>query len=138
VGGLGARHDLLSTNLFPVEHSAPGPSQREPEDSGAAVYLELDGHSRVLGGDQWARAADNIGAIAAHIAAMRAIDRYGVGSRDQAFAGYAALPARAPSEWWSVLEVESTATLKEAEASYKRLERNNHRTWAARTIAWPA
>jgi hypothetical protein len=32
--------------------------------------------------------ADNIAAIAAHIDAIRRQDRYGVGTLDQAFAGY--------------------------------------------------
>ena len=123
---LGARHDILSTNLFPVEHAAPGPNHREPEDPGAAVYFELEGHLRVLACDHWTRVADNIASIAAHIAAMRAIDRYCVGSRDKAFAGYAALPASTPKEWWIVLGLSPTATLDEVDVAFRELARNRH------------
>ena len=43
-------------------------------------------------------------AIAAHVECIRGIDRYGVGSIEQAFAGYDALPAPgAAKPWWQVL-----------------------------------
>jgi hypothetical protein len=56
------------------------------------VYFKLHGKDRVLACDKWDRVADNIAAIAAHIDAIRRQDRYGVGTIDQAFAGYSALP----------------------------------------------
>ncbi len=88
-------HDwLLSTNVELRLDGLPYSNRRDPVDPGAALYFRLNGQARVLACDRWDRVADNVGAIAAHIEAIRAIDRYGVGTLDQAFAGYAALPAK--------------------------------------------
>lgn len=89
---LGAREPLLSTNLRLGMRGDPLSNQPEPADRGAAVYFTLNGKPRVLACDQYTSVADNIAAIAAHIDALRRIDRYGVGTLDQAFAGYDALP----------------------------------------------
>lgn len=89
---------ILSTNLRVRLDGLPYSDQREPEDPGVAVYFRLVDQDRVLACDTWMRAADNVAAIAAHIEAIRAIDRYGVGTLDQAFAGYQALPAK--GETW--------------------------------------
>jgi hypothetical protein len=101
--------EVLSTNLLLRLDGAPRSDQREPSDPGAAVYFRLTGKPTVLACDKWTRVADNIAAIAAHIEAIRAIDRYGVGTLAQAFAGYQALPAQA-SPWWTVLEFKDRPT----------------------------
>jgi len=75
-----------------LRRRSPLSSQPEPDDRGVAVYFKLKGKDRVLACDRYTTVADNIAAIAAHIECMRGVDRYGVGSLDQAFAGYDALP----------------------------------------------
>ena len=54
------------------------------------MYFKLDSvpEGLVLACDRWLRVEDNIAAVAAHIGALRGIDRWGVGSVRQAFAGY--------------------------------------------------
>lgn len=99
---LGATQVLLSTNLDVRLDGLPRSGQRAPEDPGVAVYFALAGKPRCLACDRWTTVADNIAAIAAHVDAIRAVDRYGVGTLDQAFAGYAQLPAAA-SDWRTVL-----------------------------------
>jgi len=89
---------LVSSNLRLKLDGLPYSNQAAPSDPGVAVYFQLKGKDRVLACDTWDRVADNIAAVAAHVEALRAIERYGVGSVDQAFAGYAALPAK--SETW--------------------------------------
>lgn len=123
---LGATDHVLSTNI-PVRLDGLPLSQRvsPPKDPGAALYFRLKGKPRCLACDKWDRVPDNITAIAFHIRALRAVDRYGVGTLDQAFAGYAALPSGVPN-WWDVLEVEPTATLEEAEKAYRRLAQLCH------------
>lgn len=66
---------------------------REPDDSGAAVYFELDGKPVVLCCDRWNRVADNFAAIAATLDAMRGLERWGVTESERVFTGFAALPA---------------------------------------------
>jgi hypothetical protein len=118
--------EVLSTNLILRLDGLPRSDQANPPDSGAAVYFKLRGHPRVLACDRWVRVADNIAAIAAHIDAIRAVDRYGVGSLEQAFAGYTALPAQA-SPWWTVLEFADRPTAwAVVESRYSELAKRHH------------
>jgi hypothetical protein len=87
-----ATEPLLSSNLKISMAGVPYSGQAEPADRGIALYFKLKGKDRVLACDKYDSAAGNIAGIAAHIDALRRIDRYGVGTVEQAFAGYAALP----------------------------------------------
>lgn len=98
---LGAINVILSTNLVLRADGWPKGGQRTPDDQGVAVYFDYAGRPTVLACDKWDRVEDNIAAIGKHIEAMRGMDRWGVGSVEQAFTGYAALPA--PDPWWKVL-----------------------------------
>jgi len=117
---LAATDEILSSNVKLGLRGLPMSDGPQPEDVGAAVYFKLKGARRCLACDKWDRVADNIAAIAQHIDALRRIDRYGVGTLDQAFAGYAALPA-STGDWWLVLELLPTATLVEVEEAFRRL-----------------
>lgn len=123
---LGASGEILSTNVETRLDGLPRSGQAEPNDSGAAVYFKLKGKPRCLACDTWDRVADNIAAIAQHIDALRRIDRYGVGTMEQAFAGYAQLPSAAGS-WFIVLEFsEPPKSWDVIEARYKSLARMHH------------
>lgn len=100
---LSAKSIVISSNLRVREDGLPHAQQaKQLEDPGVAVYFKLNQIDRVLACDRWSSAADNLAAIAGHIAAIRTQDRYGVGTVDQAFAGYKALPAKG-STWRSSL-----------------------------------
>jgi hypothetical protein len=122
---LGATGEILSTNVETRLDGLPRSGQAEPRDPGAAVYFQLKGKATALACDKWDRIADNIAALAQHIDALRRIDRYGVGTLAQAFAGYAALPASTES-WVTVLGVAPTATLAEIEDAFRRLAKAAH------------
>ena len=122
---LGAVNEILSTNVVTRLDGLPRSGQGEPQDPGAAVYFTLKGKPRCLACDRWNRVADNIAAIAAHVYAIRAVERYGVGTMDQAFAGYAQLPA-ATTEWWTVLGVEPNAGREEIDRAWKGLAFRHH------------
>lgn len=123
---LGASNPLLSSNLETRLNGAPRSGQTEPYDNGVAVYFKLKGRNTVLACDKWNRVADNIAAIAQHIDALRRIDRYGIGSLEQAFAGYQALPAQAAS-WFTVLEFsEPPKNWDVIESRFKSLARVHH------------
>jgi hypothetical protein len=83
---------IMSTNVELTSYGEPRAGRRPPDDPGVAVYFQLHGKDRVLACDRWLTVHENIAAIAAHIDAIRRVDRYGVGTLDQAFAGYDALP----------------------------------------------
>ena len=86
--------------------------------------LTLNGKSIAMPCDKWDRLADNIYAVAKHIDALRGQERWGVGSIDRAFTGYAALPdPHAKKHWREVLLLTSTATLPDIKEAYRELAR---------------
>lgn len=124
LGLLAAKATLLSCNLERNLSGAPKASQREPEDTGVALYFHLNGKPTVLACDKWDRTADNMVAIAKHIEALRGMERWGVGSLVQAFSGYQQLPA--PEQWWQVLGVSQSASQAEIDASFMALAKSAH------------
>lgn len=75
--------------------------------------------------DKWDRVADNIASLAAHIECLRGIERYGVGTLEQAFRGYQALPAPNAEKPWREILTECS-TLAEAEAKFRERARICH------------
>lgn len=123
---LGAERAVLSTNVEMRLDGRPKSGRVEPADPGAACYFTFNGKRTVLACDKWDRAADNIAAIANHIDALRRIDRYGVGTMEQAFAGYVAIPHAAGHDWWLELGVSQDATADQIEAAYRAKARTLH------------
>lgn len=115
---LGARYVTLSTNLELRLDGAPRSGQSEPSDPGVACYFQIKGRDTVLACDKWDRVADNIAAVAKHIEALRGQERWGVGTAEQAFAGYQALPE--PEQYWQVLGIRANATVEEIKAAYRQ------------------
>lgn len=127
---LGAREIVLSSNLERRLDGQPRSSQRSPADPGIAVYFKRKGQPIVLACDRWTTCAGNIAAIAGHIDAIRRMERYGVGSLDRVFTGYAALPApgqKAKRQWWVVLGMQERPTgIDSAESLYRIMARRYH------------
>lgn len=119
---------VLSTNVELRLDGMPR-SDREPKDPGAAVYFRLraGGKPKVFACDKWNRVADNVAAMARHIEALRAVDRYGVGEMEQVLAGYTALPPSA-EDWRSVFGFppDATPAFSEIDRLYKRLMAEAH------------
>lgn len=123
---LGAAAIVISSNMRVRQDGLPYSQQaKNLDDPGVAVYFRLKGAPRALACDKWTSAADNIAAIAGHINAIRAVDRYGVGTLEQAFAGYAALPPSAV-DWWLVLDVSRMATTEQVEEAFRMKARAAH------------
>jgi hypothetical protein len=79
---------------------------REPVDSGVAVYFTRDQQQMVFACDKYDLLRDNMQAIAKTIQAMRGIERWGAGDMmNRAFSGFKALPAKASDgeDCWQVL-----------------------------------
>lgn len=126
---LHATAPIMSTNLLRRVDGSPRADRGDPQDVGVAVYFTLKQTRTVLACDRWNRVADNICAIAAHIESIRAIDRYGVGTIEQAFRGYAALAAPAGHDWREVLRWEDGSivqTLDQAEYVFKQKIKSAH------------
>lgn len=126
LGRIGARNVIISSDVPVRLDGLPYASASLPKDPGCAVYFRLKNADRCLACDAFHRLPDNMAALAGHIAALRAIDRYGVGTIDQAFAGYTALPAAAEVEWWLTLQVPRSAPWASIDAAYRELAKRAH------------
>lgn len=100
--GVDRQDVVISTNVRTRLDGLPRSGEREPNDSGAAVYWEtIKGERRVMAIDQYVKVADNLAAIAATLDAMRAIERHGGAPiLDRAFTGFTALSAPTNSRTW--------------------------------------
>lgn len=102
---------------------------QESGDPGVAVYFTVgrDKQRRCLACDRWHRMPDNLAAIAAHVEAMRGQLRWGVGTVEQAFAGYAALrPVREHRPWWEVLGIPRGSLPEIVTAAWRELAKRHH------------
>jgi hypothetical protein len=124
---MGARDVVVSTNLQLRRDGLPRSDQREPSDSGVAVYwTDKAWNDRCIAIDRYVKVADNLAAIAATLDAMRAIERHGGAEiLSRAFTGFTALPSSAES-WWGVLGVEPNARRVEIDAAYRRQRSVTH------------
>jgi hypothetical protein len=125
--GVDVANDMVvSTNLKLNMSGLPRGDQGEPADRGVAVYWQTAGKPmRVMAIDTYWRTADNLGAIAATLEAMRAIERHGGAViLDRAFTGFTALPS--PKRWWEVLGVAPTAGREEIERVWREKAREAH------------
>jgi hypothetical protein len=120
---------ILSTNLRLRKDGMPASDQREPDDPGAAVYWGSGRNQRCMAIDLYDRVADNIGALAATLDAMRAIERHGGAEiLNRAFTGFAALPGgiTVPRPWPEVLGVSPNASDEEIEDKFRHLAKKYH------------
>lgn len=130
---LGADNIVISSNLKLRQDGYPYSGQRQPEDTGVAVYFKLDENDQCVPCDKWVKVEDNLWAVAKTINALRGIERWGAKEMvNAAFRGFKALPesviitpqmARA---WYEVLEVSQDASMDVIEAVYKRLLHRVH------------
>ncbi len=123
---------LISSNVPTRLDGLPYANAAQPKDPGVAVYFRVGAKRdpRVLACDRWNRVADNIAAIAGHVEAIRAQDRYGVGTLEQAFAGYAAIPQKTGgADWRAELgfkDGDKPVNQEVVEARYRALARERH------------
>lgn len=136
LGRLQAEVDLLkvsdytlSTNLALRLDGLPRGDQGNPADPGVALYFTLKGEPHCLPCDTYDRVADNIAAIAKHIEATRAIERFGVASLKEMFTGFTALPAPGAQRPWRVvlgLEDMDPVYPVNVEEAYRALAKKAH------------
>lgn len=128
--GINRQDVVLSTNVKTRLDGLPRSGDAEPYDPGAAAYWTTHrGETRVMAIDQYDTVAGNLGAIAATLSAMRAIERHG-GAQilDRAFTGFAALPNPNGRSWRDVFGFESNERVSpdELDKRYRVLASSRH------------
>lgn len=126
---LGGQHAVLSCNLQRRVDGRPYSNQAQPQDTGVAVYFTLKGRRVSLACDKWPRVECNAWAIFKHIEALRGQERWGVGSIEQAFRGYVALPGigqTSGSNWWETLGVPVNSNAEQVKEAFRVLAKKHH------------
>jgi hypothetical protein len=127
--GIGDWNVIISSDLRLRNDGLPNSSQSTSNiDQGVAVYWRDGKEQRCMAIDRYDRIADNLGAIAATIEAMRAIERHGGAEiLNRAFTGFARLAAPPSQDLpHEVLGVAENAAPNEIEYAYKRLAAQHH------------
>lgn len=124
---LGARYVVISSDLDVRLAGLPYAHQRQPDDTGVAVYFDYDGDSMVFACDKWLKIEHNIRAVGKTIEAIRGIARWGsTDMMKRAVGAFKALPEQPKAEdWRRVLEINSD-DLGIVKAQYRKLSRIHH------------
>lgn len=130
----GAESVIVSSNVETRLDGEPRSGRRAPDDPGVAVYFRLKSEPYCLPCDRWDRVADNIAAVAAHVGAMRGMERWGVGKTSDHFAGFKALPpagggspdSNPVPRWDHVLGVAHHSPTEVVQAAYRALASKHH------------
>lgn len=116
---MGARLPVLSSNMELRQDGLPYANQKQPEDTGVAVYFEYKGNQVCFACDRWHKVEDNVQAIRKTVEALRGIARWGTGDMvDSAFRGFEALPAPS-NDWWVKLGVSQNASPEQIRSAFK-------------------
>lgn len=121
---------VISSNVELRLDGTPRSDRRPNGDAGVAVWFVIgkDKERKVLACDRWDRPEHNLWAIAKHICAVRGQERWGVGTVEQAFRGYTALPD--PARKMNPREIMGIApgplTVDALEARFRELVKVQH------------
>jgi hypothetical protein len=125
--GVSDQDVVISTNLKLRRDGFPLSDQRQPQDTGVAVYWVDEGNARCMATNRYYRVADNLAGIAASLEAMRTLERHGSAEiLSRAFSGFVALEAPQGDPWHAVLGVAPNADKAAIEAAWRRLRSSCH------------
>jgi hypothetical protein len=120
---------IISTNVRTRLDGLPRSGEPEPSDKGVAVYWRKgrDGQMQCMAIDIYTLVADNLGAVAATLEAMRAIERHGGAQvQERTFRGFAALPEKTGRHWTEILGTTENANRQHIEDQYRMLAKKAH------------
>lgn len=127
--GVSESEVIISTDLKLRNDGLPYSNQKNPSDTGAAVWWKKDGEQKVIALDKYDRIADNIYAIGKTVDALRGIERWGGGEiLNRTFTGFTALPdpnSASQPHWRTILDYQGSV-LTEANKQYKKLRSRYH------------
>jgi hypothetical protein len=131
---MGASNIIISSNMRYRADGLPYANQGYIEDTGIAVYFDLNGDQQCIPCDKWNNIGDNLRAVSKTIDALRGIERWGAKEMvNAAFRGFKALPAsfempagRIHRDWWTVLGVDRYANVLEVKSAYREAIKLHH------------
>jgi len=113
---------------------------REPIDTGVAVYFTRNNQSMVFACDRFNKVKDNVQAIAMTLEALRGIERWGASDMmERTFTGFKALASENPGEsWWKVLQIDADASEEQIQTAYRRMAKLAHQDAGGSDVAMTA
>lgn len=125
---LGGSNVVISSNAVLLRNGDIAARQPRIENTGVAVYFDLNGKQQCIPCDRWMRIEENLRAIELTVNALRGLERWGAKEIvAAAFQGFQALPAGTPGgSWWQTLEVQPNASELEIESAYRKLAKQHH------------
>jgi len=121
---IGGRYLLISSNVEVTLSGRPRSGARIPEDPGVCIYFQMQGKPYAMACDRYTTVEDNLAAIAAHIDAVRKIERHGVASAAETLQAFQALPA--PKRPHEVLGIAPNASPDEVRRAWKAKIADHH------------
>ncbi len=115
---------VISTNIPLRQDGDPYSNPGRLNDPGVAIYFRLKDKPYCMPCDKWVAVEHNLWAVAKNIEAMRGMQRWGVGSVEQSFAGFAQLGSG--EDWRTVLGLTGRPAPDQVEAQYRRLAATAH------------
>ncbi len=119
---------IISTNIRPTLGGRSVEGTGAIPDPGVCVYWTDKQGQRCIAIDRYKGVGGNLGAIAATLEAMRAIERHGGAAiLERAFTGFTALPPASGQEQpWEILGTHASAPREEIEIAYRRAAAKAH------------
>lgn len=118
--GVGDWNVILSTNIPLRNDGLPYAGQKNPQDSGVAVYFKYKSKDMVFACDTFILVTDNLWAIKKTIEALRGIERWGASDMlERSFTGFQAIAAPQSEKWFEILGVSESATKEEIKSAWR-------------------
>lgn len=124
--GLAREIRLLSDDENPYLTHNMMASQREPDDTGVAVYFTYEGRQVCIPCDKYDKVKNNIRGIEKTIEALRGIQRWGCKVVMERTVHAYTVPMLTSSNWRAILRLPEKVTLLQVEKQYKALAKENH------------
>lgn len=129
IRNLGGREAIISSDLPLRLDGLPYANQRQPDDSGVAVYFTYKKRQMCFACDRWRKVEDNMHAIALTIGALRGVARWGTGDMmEAAFTGFTALPppGQTTARGWRDILGHDITVRAQLEERYRKLRSESH------------
>lgn len=129
---MGGTNLIISSNLRTRKDGGVHSKQKEPGDSGVAVWFMYKGKQTVLPCDTYYRVWENTYAIAKGLYALRSLNRWGIsGLQERALTGCIAITDHAgkpliSETWFDVLGVEPGIEISQLKKRYRELIKEYH------------
>jgi hypothetical protein len=114
---IGGKYPLVSSNVELRLDGRPRMDRAPPADPGVCLYFELGGKPMAMACDAYASVPQNLGAIAAHLEATRAIARHGVATAAETLQAFVALPQ--PKSCWEILGLAPGSTAAQIREAWR-------------------